>query len=355
MAGCGRSVIWPFVLPRTITAFLFFVSCWLLARPAWASTRNADSPLVVLTEEGRKDAEDAAFFSSVRTFAAEIGIAVSKEDVPSLLSVRDALLAETRGQRKPFLVAWILREGQARTIHLFDPWNNQLRTRTIEASASVSASAEAMALILRAELVAYLQEPPSPSLPTSPAPPAPPPPPVSETRMALLGAYSVETFLRGQGLQDGVRVGGEIAWHGILVGLSCRLSSASELNSQGAAVTVRRHPLMLNLGYVSHEYRRLRWGGDVFVVGDWISRHTSTALSPLAPTIDSGNYMVSVGGRGLQELRLFRHLALLVTLGADVPLNPLQFQVLRGTTTQTVGSVCRVCVAAEVGLGVPLF
>ena len=138
------------------------VACLLMAQAGRASTRDAHEPLVILTEQGSKDAEDTAFIASVRALAAEIGIVVSTEEVPSFQAVRDTLLAEARGQRKPFLVAWILRENNLRRIHLFDPWNNQLRTRTIEAGASATANAEALALILRAELLAYLHEPPPP-------------------------------------------------------------------------------------------------------------------------------------------------------------------------------------------------
>ena len=93
--------------------------------------RATNQPLVILTEQGRDDEEDAAFFSSVRALAAEIGIGVSTHEVPSFEAVRDTLLVQARQETKPFLVAWILRETGTRKIHLFDPWKNQLRTRTV--------------------------------------------------------------------------------------------------------------------------------------------------------------------------------------------------------------------------------
>ena len=141
-----------------------------LASPARAAgTRETNQPLVILTEEGSEDAEEAAFFSSVRALAAEIGIGVSTHKVPSFEAIRDTLLAQARQETRPFLVAWILREKGTRKIHLFDPWKNQLRTRTVEAGASATANAETLALILHAELLAYLNEPPPPP------PPAPRP------------------------------------------------------------------------------------------------------------------------------------------------------------------------------------
>jgi hypothetical protein len=138
-----------------------------------ADARAMNQPLVILTEEGREDEEDAAFFFSVRALAAEIGIGVSTHEVPSFEAVRDTLLAEAQQKTKLFLVAWILREKGIREIYLFDPWKNQLRTRTVEAGTSATANAETLALILRAELLAYLSEPPPPA----PPPPPPPPPP----------------------------------------------------------------------------------------------------------------------------------------------------------------------------------
>jgi hypothetical protein len=312
--------------------------------------------LVILTEQGRKDAEDTAFFSSVRALAAEIGIAVSTEEVPSFQALRDTLLAEARGQSKPFLVAWILREDRVRRIHLFDPWKNQLRTRTIEAGTSATANAETLALILRAELFAYLQDqapappppPPPPPAPAPPPPPPPPPPPRPDPSWAAAASYILGTFLRDQGLQQGAQLG---LWHlgpHLRMGIGYVLVPGQDVHVQDVTMTVRRHPVDLDVGYASRQRHRLRWVAEAFLSGDLVSRHTSFAAPPLSAQPDGRRFLLSVGGRVRGELRIFRNLA----VGAEVPLNPYDFQVSRGTVSQTVARLSPVRVIAGLGISV---
>jgi hypothetical protein len=110
--------------------------------------RATTQPLVILIEEGREDAEDAAFFSSVRALAGEIGIGVSTLEVPSFKAVRDTLLSEAQQTTKLFLVAWILRDTGIREMYLFDPSKNELRMRT--ASMGAADNTEAVALAAQA-------------------------------------------------------------------------------------------------------------------------------------------------------------------------------------------------------------
>jgi hypothetical protein len=336
---------------KTVGAALVLVSWLLIGQAASADTRGTDRPLVILTEQGHKDTEDTAFLSSVRALAAEIGIVVTTEEVPSFHAVRDVLLAGAGSQRKPFLVAWILREASRRQIHLFDPWNNQLRTRSIEAGASATANAEALALILRAELVGYLHEPPPPA----PAAPPPPPPPAREPRWAASAAYAFGPFLRGQDLQQGARLGIEHLGPHLVIGVVYFLVPSQEVVGQAAAITVQRHPIDLHLGYASHEHGRLRWIAEAFTAGDWLSRHTSMATAPLSPQADAGHFLISVGARGRQEIRLFQHLALALALGVDIPMNPVDFQIVRGTTPETVARLSPVRFCAELGLKASAF
>jgi hypothetical protein len=315
--------------------------------------RDANQPLVILTEHGDRDAEDNAFFSSVRALAAEIGLEVTTRDVPTFQSVRDALLAEARSQRKPFLVTWILRDGRLRQIHLFDPWKNQLRTRSIEVGTSATASAESLALILRAELVAYLgEQPPSPSPPPPPSPP--PAPRAPDARWAATAAYSLGTFVRGQGLLQGARLGAWHTWGRLRLAAVYGLFSEQQIAGQGAVVTLNRHPVELDLGYASREHYRLRWGADAFVCGDWISRHTISATSPLSPQPDAGHLLISIGGRARQELRLFRNLAIGLGVGLEIPLNSIELQVLRGTTAETVARLSSIRFIANLGIEILL-
>jgi hypothetical protein len=341
---------------RVQRLFLAVAVTFALAQ-AWparaADQRAADQPLVILTEAGRKDAEDAAFFSSVRALAAEIGIGLSTQEVVTFEAVRDALLAQARQETKPFLVAWILRGEKTREVHLFDPWKNQLRTRTLAAGASATANAETLALILRAELLAYLNEPPPPPPPAPPPPP--PPPPRSDPRWAFGIAYVAGTFLRGEDPQQGVGLGLEHRWTHLRLSAHYAILPGQDVDTDDVALTVHRHPFDLALGYAWPEQGRWCLVPEAFLSGDLLSRHTSSAPNPLLPQPDSGRFLIGGGVRGRVELRVLRNLSLHVSLGTEVPLNPHDFQVRRGTTATTVARLAPVRVSGEVGVNLLAF
>ena len=325
-----------------------------LAHPARAAgARAADQPLVILTEEGRRDSEDAAFFSSVRALAAEIGIGVSTHEVPTFEAVRGTLLAGARQETKPFLVAWILREEGTRKIHLFDPWNNQLRVRTVQAGASPTANAETLALILRAELLAYLNEPPPMPAPPTPPPPPPPPPPALHWSLAL--SYVVGTFMRDQHVQQGVRLGLAHHWTSLRLGAHFGFLPGQDVRAEGVALTVRRHPFDIEVGYASSEHYRLRLVVQALLSGDLVSRHTSFAAEPLLAQPDDRRFVMGAGLRGRVEQRVFRNLTLYLTLGIEAPFNPHDFQITRGTTTTTVARLLPVRVSGEAGVNILAF
>jgi hypothetical protein len=313
-----------------------------------------NQPLVILTEEGREDEEDAAFFFSVRALAAEIGIGVSTHEVPSFEAVRDTLLAEAQQKTKLFLVAWILREKGIREIYLFDPWKNQLRTRTVEAGTSATANAETLALILRAELLAYLSEPPPPA-PPPPPPPPPPQPPRPDPRWVLAVSYVASTFLRDQGAQQGIGLDLAHRWSRLYVGAHYAFLSGQDLHTQDVTLTVRRNPFDLNVGYISPEHSLLRLAAEAFLSGDSVSRHTSFAATPLLAQPDDRRFVVGAGLRGRAELRILRNLTVHLALGTEAPLNPHDFQLMRGTTSTTVARLSPFCVIGEAGVSILAF
>jgi hypothetical protein len=316
--------------------------------------REMNQPLVILTEEGSGDAEEAAFFSSVRALAAEIGIGVSTQKVPSFDAIRDTLLAQARQETKPFLVAWILRETGIRKIHLFDPWKNQLRTRTVEAGASATANAETLALILHAELLAYLNEPPPPP-PPAPLPPPPPPPPRPDPRWALGVSYVAGTFMRDQGVQQGIGLGLAHRWSRVYGGAHYAFVSNQDVHAEDVSMTVRRHPLDLDVGYASAEHQRLRLAVEAFLSGDSVSRHTSSAATPLLAQPDDRRFVVGAGLRARVEMRILRNLTVHLALGTEAPLNPHDFQITRGTTSTTIARLLPVRVICEAGVNILAF
>ena len=327
-----------------------------LANPARAEgARETNQPLVILTEEGSGDAEEAAFFSSVRALAAEIGIGVSTHKVPSFDAIRDTLLAQARQETKPFLVAWILRETGIRKIYLFDPWKNQLRTRTVEAGASATANAETLALILHAELLAYLNEPPPPPRPSPLPPPPPPPPPPPDPRWALGVSYVAGTFLRDQGVQQGIALGLAHRWSRVYVGAHYAFVSNQEVHAEDVSMTVRRYPFHLGVGFVSPEHHRLSLAAEAFLSGDSVSRHTSSAATPLLAQPDDRRFVMGAGLRGRVEIHILRNLTVHLALGTEAPLNPHDFQITRGTTSTTIARLSPVRVIGEAGVNILAF
>ena len=319
-----------------------------------AGARATNQPLVILTEEGRQDEEDAAFFSSVRALAAEIGIGVSTHEVPSFEVVRDTLLAEAQQETKPFLVAWILREKGIREIYLFDPWKNQLLTRTVEAGTSATANAETLALILRAELLAYLSEPPPPPLPQPPPPPLPQPP-RPDARWALAVSYVAGTFLRDQGAQQGIGLDLAHRWSRLYVGAHYAFLPSQDVHTEDVTLTVRRYPFDLNVGYVSPEHHLFRFAAEAFLSGDSVSRHTSFAATSLFAQADNRRFVVGAGLRGRAELRILHNLTVHLALGTEAPLNPYDFQIVRETTSQTVARLLPVRIIGEAGVTILAF
>jgi len=339
-------------LPLTVALAL----AW--THPAWADgARAANQPLVILTEQGREDEEDAAFFSSVRALASEIGIAVSTHEVPTFEAVRDTLLSEAQQKTKLFLVAWILRGKGIREMYLFDPWKNQLRTRTVEAGTSATANAEILALILRAELLAYLSEPPPPPPAPSPQPlpPSPPPPARPDPRWALAVSYVVGTYLRDQGVQQGIGVALAHRWSRLYVGLHYAFLSAQDVSTADVTLTVQRSPFDLNVGYLWPDLHRLRFAAEAFVSGDSVSRHTSSAAAPWVAQLDGRRFVVGAGLRWRAEVRILHNLTLHLGLGTEAPLNPHDFQITRGPATTTVARLLPVCVGGEVGVNILAF
>ena len=290
----------------------------------------------------------------MRALAAEIGIGVSTHEVPTFEAVRDTLLAGARQETKPFLVAWILREEGTRKIHLFDPWNNQLRVRTVQAGASPTANAETLALILRAELLAYLNEPPpadagAATTPRHRRPRAPLP--AGHWRCPTSPGLScaTSTCSRASG------------WALPITGLACAWAPTTGFcpvktcGAEDVALTVRRHPFDLDVGYASSEHHRLRLVAEAFLSGDLVSRHTSFAAEPLLAQPDDRRFVMGAGLRGRVEQRVFRNLIVHLTLGIEAPLNPHDFQITRGTTTTTVARLSPVRVSGEAGVNILAF
>ena len=191
---------------------------------------------------------------------------VSTHEVPEFSSVRETLLADARQGSKPFLVAWILREKDARKLHFFDPWSNQLQVRSVEVgdSDSAMANAESLALILRAELIAYLHEPPPPPPPPPPPVPVPlllPPPPAvppPESRWGAAASLTSGTFLRDRAPWTGLHLQAWRSWRRIRLGLGVVAQTEHHIVVDRTDMALHRYPAELFAGYASRERFRVR-------------------------------------------------------------------------------------------------
>lgn len=176
-----------------------------------------------------------------------------------------------------------------------------------------------------------------------------------DPRWAAAASYTLGNFVSGRGVLQGGRLGVEFMGAHLRITLAYGIYPGQNAYGENASIRLRRHPVDLDLGYATHEHYRLRWIAEGFVAGDWTSRRTSLAKSPLSSQPDAGFFLVSLGARGRQELRLFRHLALGLGLGMDVLLNPVTFQSVKATSAETVARLARVRYSVELGLKVSAF
>jgi hypothetical protein len=175
---------------------------------------------------------------------------------------------------------------------------------------------------------------------------------VPEPAWAATAAWTVGNFLRGQDVQQGARLGLGHRWARLRVDAHYEILPGQDVNTQDATMTVSRHPFDLEVGYGSPVFRRWCLVAAAFVSGDLVARHTSFAAPPLSAQPDDRRWVVGAGLRGRVELRLLRNLAVHLGLGTEAPLNPHDFQLLRGTTSATVARLAPVRVSGEAGLDV---
>jgi hypothetical protein len=120
-------------------------------------------------------------------------------------------------------------------------------------------------------------------------------------------------------------------------------------------MTIRRHPFDVDVGYASAKRQRLRLAAEAFLSGDWVSRHTSSAATPLLVQPDDRRFVVGAGLRGRVEVRILRNLTVHLALGTEAPLNPYDFQIVRGTTSTTIARLSPVRVIGEAGVNLLAF
>jgi hypothetical protein len=166
----------------------------------------------------------------------------------------------------------------------------------------------------------------------------------------LAVSYVAGTFLRDQDVSQGIRLGLVHLWSCLRVGAHYGLLSGQDVHAEDIAMTIRRHPFDLDVGYASPELRRLRLVAEVFLSGDLLSRHTSFVATSLLARPDDRRFVVGAGLRGRAELRILRNLTVHLALVSEAPLNPHDFQITRGTTSTTVARLLPIRVGGEVGV-----
>ena len=185
--------------------------------------------------------------------------------------------------------------------------------------------------------------------------PRQPPSPRPDPRWALGVSYVAGTFLRDQGVQQGIGLGLAHRWSRVYVGAHYAFVSGQDVDTEDVSMTVRRHPFDLDVGYASAEHQRLRLAAEAFLSGDWVSRHTSSVATSLLAQPDDRRFVVGAGLRGRVEVRILRNLTVHLALGTEAPLNPYDFQTISGTTSTTVARLSPVRVSGEAGVNVLAF
>ena len=161
--------------------------------------------------------------------------------------------------------------------------------------------------------------------------------------------------MRDQGVQQGIGLGLAHRWSRVYGGAHYAFVSNQDVHAEDVSMTVRRHPLDLDVGYASAEHQRLRLAVEAFLSGDSVSRHTSSAATPLLAQPDDRRFVVSAGLRARVEMRILRNLTVHLALGTEAPLNTHDFQITRGTTSTTIARLVRVRVIGEAGVNILAF
>jgi hypothetical protein len=167
--------------------------------------------------------------------------------------------------------------------------------------------------------------------------------------------YVAGTFLRDQGVQQGIGLGLAHRWSRVYAGAHYAFLSDKDVRTEEVSMTVRRHPLYLDVGFSSPEHHRLSLGAGAFLSVDSVSRHTSFVATPLLAPPDDRRFVVSAGLCGRAEVRVLRNLTVHLALGPEAPLNPYDFQIMRGITSTTVARLSPVRVSGEVGVNILAF
>jgi hypothetical protein len=171
----------------------------------------------------------------------------------------------------------------------------------------------------------------------------------------LAVSYVAGTFLRAQGVQQGIGLGLAHRWPRLHVGAHYAFLSGQDVHTEDVTLAVRRHPFDLGVGYASAEHQRLRLAAEAFLSGDWVSRHTSSVATSWLAQPDDRRFVVGAGLRGHAEVRILRNLTVHLALGTEAPLNPHDFQITRGTTSTTIARLSPVRVSGEAGVNILAF
>ncbi len=360
---------------RALAAVAWVCSLRALAAEVLAPAGEGGSPVtaaqsrvVVLIGSASPDAVELDFLPNLRWQLAELNLTLKEKTAPVLYEWLDYVREAERvtSTSDTFVAAWITHENGRTNIYLYDPKGPHLYAREVAVSESPAAASEELALILRSAIQARLDggalAMAEITLPSSAplAPPEvhqPPPPPVpfhevSESINPLWapGVSGVASRpLSGSNWQAGLLLRLWAKVRPIRFGLSYSMFPGLDASSKWASITVYRHPTEVFAGY---EIAR----GSVIVVaesafcGDPIRRDTTYADAPLTGEGPRWRWLWTLSERMRFETRLVSPLWLTVAAGAEIPLNPYDFQVSIAEQKQTLARILPVRPTLELGL-----
>lgn len=145
-------------------------------------------------------------------------------------------------------------------------------------------------------------------------------------RIGLGAGVAVTSFASDVPWQTGLSVGAQwLVAPTFYFGARYTLLPALTLESDAAAVSVRRHPLELFLGY--RESGRVALNGELGALVDRATRTTVRTAAPLGATAPQGRWMVALGARGGFSWSPWQPLWVSLRVGVDVVLTPYSYAI----------------------------
>lgn len=308
-----------------------------IARPAPAAAEGSAAPFVLMiADEGQRPAAELVA-DAIRVQLGEADIGLEVEWVAVQSPGARAMLTLAKGSPNApdaLCLAWYEAiDDKSLFLYLATSDGSRALVRRILAQ-SLDAQAEAAALIVHSAAGVLVRggtidvvepAPLAPAEPQSPSPVAEDEPIERfgfELQAAFLAWSTTHPFVVGAGAEIFVSplaglslFGGYLFWNTMYT------------EGDNALISIARHPISVGLSY-GGRLRRVALTGRVAAVVDYTVQETHRLLStdPTATGIDNSDWLLSLAPELGLSVDISRRLALLVRLGAEIPLGRVEYE-----------------------------